>query len=323
MHGFNVTVLAYGQTGSGKTYTMGGVEASTVESDNDDGLILRFLRDLFTALRTEVSVKTIKISFLEIYCDEIRDLLGERARSSSQHGGRQASGAKLTIHEDDQDVWVEGLQQVEVKSVNEALDLLRTGRQRQTVGAHALNDQSSRSHAVYTLEVSRTFNNEIKRAKLTFVDLAGSERVKKTLQEGHGMKEGSHINKVQDPSRKEEQSPLSFDTFVNRMTALYDQRSRQHQFVHRLQQRFRHLASLLAVANADNQVNELSKYTLNHQFDQLQQQLSRFERLAADRLWTRLQNREVAIENYTAVWNDQMAEVFLSDDGMSTVASSP
>ncbi|EEY54187.1 kinesin-like protein [Phytophthora infestans T30-4] len=446
MHGFNVTVLAYGQTGS-----------------------------------------------------------GERARSSSQHGGRQASGAKLTIHEDDQDVWVEGLQQVEVKSVNEALDLLRTGRQRQTVGAHALNDQSSRSHAVYTLEVSRTFNNEIKRAKLTFVDLAGSERAKKTLQEGHGMKEGSHINtlgnvinalgsrqrslqllnsprvssrgtgsgnvtprhvpyrsskltrllrdalggnsvtlfienatihsisekysprlsskredgslsrrvmidqatqyeplcpqherktlidyvllspseifrevhnqkklegapspwphrrrqdnessvskaksqsrsktrdvlhdllqctrqlvenspvfgdfdrnpEVQDPSRKEEQSPLSFDTFVNRMTALYDQRSRQHQFVHRLQQRFRHLASLLAVANADNQVNELSKYTLDHQFDQLQQQLSRFERLAADRLWTRLQNREVAIENYTAVWNDQMAEVFLSDD---------
>ncbi|KAI9985849.1 hypothetical protein PInf_024629 [Phytophthora infestans] len=194
MHGFNVTVLAYGQTGSGKTYTMGGVEVPTVESDNDDGLILRFLRDLFTALRTDVSVKTIKISFLEIYCDEIRDLLGERARSSSQHGGRQASGAKLTIHEDDQDVWVEGLQQVEVKSVNEALDLLRTGRQRQTVGAHALNDQSSRSHAVYTLEVSRTFNNEIKRAKLTFVDLAGSERAKKTLQEGHGMKEGSRIN---------------------------------------------------------------------------------------------------------------------------------
>ncbi|KAG3243161.1 hypothetical protein PI124_g12013 [Phytophthora idaei] len=190
--GFNVTVLAYGQTGSGKTYTMGG---AAVGSGNDDGLILRFLRDLFDALRNEASMKTtIKVSFLEIYCDEIRDLLVERARGSSQNGGRQSSGPKHTIHEDDNDVWIEGLQQVNVKTVNEALNLLKTGRQRQTVGAHALNDQSSRSHAVYTLEVSRAFANEIKRSKLTFVDLAGSERVKKTLLEGHGMKEGSHIN---------------------------------------------------------------------------------------------------------------------------------
>ncbi|KAL3666450.1 hypothetical protein V7S43_008698 [Phytophthora oleae] len=195
MHGFNVTVLAYGQTGSGKTHTMGGAETSELQSGNDDGLILRFVRDLFNALGTEASLKTtIKVSFLEIYCDEIRDLLvdgGERARSFSQNGSRVS---RLTIHEDDYDVRVEGLQQVKVKSVAEALALLRTGRQRQTIGAHALNDQSSRSHAVYTLEISRTFANEIKRAKLTFVDLAGSERVKKTLMEGQGMREGSHIN---------------------------------------------------------------------------------------------------------------------------------
>jgi hypothetical protein len=194
LHGFNVTVLAYGQTGSGKTHTVGGAETSVPRCDEDDGLIPRFLRDLFGALRDEATVKTTaKVSFLEIYCDDIRDLLvdgGERARSST----RQSSGPRLAIHEDDHDVWVEGLQLVNVKSVDEALDLLTTGRQRQTIGDHALNDHSSRSHAVYTLEVTRAFANEIKRAKLTFVDLAGSERVKKTLMEGQGMKEGSHIN---------------------------------------------------------------------------------------------------------------------------------
>ncbi|KAG1709228.1 hypothetical protein DVH05_019872 [Phytophthora capsici] len=192
IHGFNVTVLAYGQTGSGKTYTMGGSET---RSSNDDGLILRLLRDLFDVLKNEASLKTTaKVSFLEIYCDEIRDLLvdgGERPRSLSQNSYRTS---RLTIHEDDCDVRVEGLQEIKVQSVVEALTLLRTGRQRQTTGAHALNDQSSRSHAIYTLEIARAFANEIKRAKVTFVDLAGSERVKKTLMEGQGMKEGSHIN---------------------------------------------------------------------------------------------------------------------------------
>lgn len=191
LHGFNVTVLAYGQTGSGKTHTMGG---AAITGDGD-GLIPHFLRDLFEALRKEASIKTTaKVSFLEIYCDEIRDLLVESASDTARNTARQNSATRLTIHEDDQDVWVEGLLQVKVKNVDEAVNLLKAGRQRQTIGAHALNDHSSRSHAVYTLEVSRVFADEIKRAKLTFVDLAGSERVKKTLMEGQGMKEGSHIN---------------------------------------------------------------------------------------------------------------------------------
>ncbi|GMF27544.1 unnamed protein product [Phytophthora lilii] len=177
---------------------MGGSNGPALESVTDNGLIPHFLRDLFKALRSDASVKTTaKVSFLEIYCDEIRDLLadgGEPARGITQNGIRQSSAPRLTIHEDDQDVWVEGLQQTSVKTVDEALRLLQAGRQRQTTGSHALNDHSSRSHAVYTLNVSRVFGNKIKQAKLTFVDLAGSERVKKTLLEGQGMKEGSHIN---------------------------------------------------------------------------------------------------------------------------------
>ncbi|KAG6619384.1 cyclin-Y-like protein [Phytophthora cinnamomi] len=198
LHGFNVTVLAYGQTGSGKTYTMGGATRLETAFDSSEGLIPHFLRDLFEALRNEASMKTTaKVSFLEIYCDEIRDLLvadGDTTRSTAHNNPRQNSATRLTIHEDDQDVWVEELNQVKVKNVGEAVNLLKAGRQRQTIGAHALNDHSSRSHAVYTLEVSRVFADEVKRAKLTFVDLAGSERVKKTLMEGQGMKEGSHIN---------------------------------------------------------------------------------------------------------------------------------
>ncbi|GMF54992.1 unnamed protein product [Phytophthora fragariaefolia] len=192
LHGFNVTVLAYGQTGSGKTYTIGGSEA---ESESSDGLIPHFLRDIFEVLRKEASLKTTaKVSFLEIYCDEIRDLLVDANNATRQNNSRQSLGQKLTIHEDDQDVWIDGLKHVKVKTVEEAINLLKVGRQRQTVGAHALNDHSSRSHAVYTLETLRVFAGETKRAKLTFVDLAGSERVKKTLMEGQGMKEGSHIN---------------------------------------------------------------------------------------------------------------------------------
>ncbi|KAG7387343.1 hypothetical protein PHYBOEH_008264 [Phytophthora boehmeriae] len=195
LFGFNVTVLAYGQTGSGKTHTMGrAITSSSKSSQVDEGLIPRFLRDLFTELRSEPTVKTTaQVSFAEIYCDEIRDLLAEEC-PINRLGSRSRSASSLAVHEDDQEVWVGGLQQVKVKNVDEALDLLNTGRQRQTTGAHALNDQSSRSHVIYTLEILRAFADELKCAKLTFVDLAGSERVKKTLVEGQSLKESIQIN---------------------------------------------------------------------------------------------------------------------------------
>ncbi|KAG2980961.1 hypothetical protein PC118_g10876 [Phytophthora cactorum] len=378
---------------------------------------------------------------------------------ASQNGGRQSSGPKHTIHEDDNDVWIEGLQQVNVKTVNEALNLLKTGRQRQTVGAHALNDQSSRSHAVYTLEVSRAFANEIKRSKLTFVDLAGSERVKKTLLEGHGMKEGSHINigllalgnvinalgsrqrplqrlnstgvsgrgtgsgnvtprhvpyracvspeitnsnetlntlqyanrarSIQNKAQKNVEEAVTEDMIVDATSVdlvtereIYALREQVAALRLQLDQALAAAAeardsSLVDIApvdhssspqnpdndlmpktrkspkskcrlrvvpleldlpdytnvrdmscslqrkgvvskiselHVDNQMNELSKYTLEHQLDSLQQHLTALERLAADRLWTRLQHRETAIENYAGVWSDKLAEIFLSDD---------
>lgn len=201
LNGFNVTVLAYGQTGAGKTYTVGNKTSRTPSASpvqplgakgaqphrlgDDDGLLPRFLCDLFAALRQEPSVKTIQVSFLEIYCDEVRDLLQSRSH---------AKGQQLAIREDEHKVWVENLRQLQVENVQKALELLNLGRSRQVVSANAINDKSSRSHAIYTMEVARKFVNEIKKTKLTFVDLAGSERVKKTQVEGVQMRESIQIN---------------------------------------------------------------------------------------------------------------------------------
>lgn len=200
LNGFNVTVLAYGQTGSGKTYSVGNRTSFAPSSSPDrakqispprigekDGLLPRFLCDVFAALKSEPSTKTMKVSFLEIYCDEIRDLLQDKTRS-------MAKGKPLTIREEANKVWVENLRHVQVDTVEKALEWMNIGRQRQATSATAMNDQSSRSHAIYTLEVSRKFAHEIKMAKLTFVDLAGSERIKKSKVEGTQLKESIQIN---------------------------------------------------------------------------------------------------------------------------------
>lgn len=200
LNGFNVTVIAYGQTGAGKTYTVGNraiispcpsPETGRSSDKNrltgpEDGLIPRFLIDLFDRMRAEPSVKSIHVSFLEIYCDEIHDLLGPRGSASKERS--------LIIRDDEHRVTVENLQQVQVETVEKALELLSLGRARQAVGSNALNDQSSRSHAIYTIEVCRKFAHDIKNAKLTFVDLAGSERLAKTHVQGMRMKESIQIN---------------------------------------------------------------------------------------------------------------------------------
>lgn len=205
LNGFNVTVLAYGQTGSGKTYTVGkrtsfapscspdrAKQTSSPRISEKDGLLPRFLCDIFAALKSEPSTKTMKVSFLEIYCDEIRDLLQDKTRSLAK--------GKLAIREEAHKVWVENLRHVQVDTVEKALEWMNAGRHRQATSATAMNDQSSRSHAIYTLEVSRKFAHEIKMAKLTFVDLAGSERIKKSKVEGMQLKESIQINGTNCPS---------------------------------------------------------------------------------------------------------------------------
>lgn len=201
--GFNVTILAYGQTGSGKTYTMGtdGGNGKTDYDQNEtispptdsDGVIPRAVYDLFRARQDmeqgEERVK-VKMSYLEIYNEEARDLLSADT----------AEPTTLYIRDSKDGVFVQNLSFLDVKSPRDVSELMEQASTRRVVGSTAMNDVSSRSHAICTLHVTissaENGSSDIKiQSKLTLVDLAGSERIKRTGAEGQRMKEGININK--------------------------------------------------------------------------------------------------------------------------------
>lgn len=226
LEGYNATTLAYGQTGSGKTYTIMGETASSSHSDvhNNSGIIPRAMVALFERLQSQPAVEfQVKLQFLELYGEEIRDLLAPH-----QHH-------KLTIRDlgDDEPEVVGATQQV-VQTADEAMLALTHGMLRRVTGATAMNETSSRSHAILSLLIeqqvvitaastngfsvaspSRSTSSgdsgkdaddeatlleeeqvvQVKRSKFNFVDLAGSERQKRTQSEGKRLKEGIDINK--------------------------------------------------------------------------------------------------------------------------------
>mmetsp|Transcript_22914 Transcript_22914/g.33487 ORF Transcript_22914/g.33487 Transcript_22914/m.33487 type:complete len:1633 (+) Transcript_22914:1-4899(+) len=196
LDGFNVTIMAYGQTGSGKTYTMGTAENDSSDP-NSEGLIPRFVCDLFDNLenfsKEERLEANVKVSFLEIYGEDVYDLLGDSRSTERQ---------SLPVRENDSGlVFVQGLQDVKVLSSEEALSVLTAGTKNRITASTAMNAGSSRSHAVFTIILDQTFRSAESEddttrisSKLTFVDLAGSERIKRTGAEGQRMKEGIQIN---------------------------------------------------------------------------------------------------------------------------------
>lgn len=191
LEGFNVTILAYGQTGSGKTFTMGSSGANLDCQDNQ-GLIPRFVSDLFENLDQSIDAK-VRVSFLEIYGEDIYDLL-----SSSSRGMERPS---LPVRENDQGlVFVQGQQELEVQSAMEALEYLYSGSKNRLTASTNMNSTSSRSHAVFTVTIDQKIQSSAGddphsiSSKLTFVDLAGSERIKRTGADGQRMKEGIQIN---------------------------------------------------------------------------------------------------------------------------------
>ncbi|CAM9480722.1 unnamed protein product, partial [Phaeothamnion confervicola] len=221
LEGFNVTIIAYGQTGAGKTYTMGSEStASDRHGDEQRGLIPRFLQDLFASLNSDDPVRVsakVTASFLEIYGEEIHDLLSTHIDPPNL---QVAENAEKGIH-------VPGLTQAEVSSLDSALGVLQDGVLNRTTARTMMNDTSSRSHAIYTVTLIQTLRvtaaaggddggdgsrpaaaadrddgggegqgtaEEITTSRLTFVDLAGSERLARTMAEGKQMKEGIQIN---------------------------------------------------------------------------------------------------------------------------------
>eukprot|EP01046_Picozoa_sp_COSAG06_P015047 COSAG06_NODE_952_length_11333_cov_2.718355_5_plen_1388_part_00 len=194
--GYNATILAYGQTGSGKTFTMGTADTSGV-GDESLGIIPRAIGRVFEDVdeRQEQISITVKASFLEIYNEEIKDLLAP--------GGRAAEGRQsIMIRESpDGSINVNGLTEVVVSSCADTLALLQTGATSRTTGSTLMNSVSSRSHGIFTLSLEQRFppadgsaHEEVRLSKFHFVDLAGSERQKRTKATGDRLKEGISIN---------------------------------------------------------------------------------------------------------------------------------
>ena len=195
LSGYNATVLAYGQTGSGKTFTMGTARDASRDFASETereplGVIPRVMRTLFErveALPGDNSVR-IKVGFIEIHKEEIRDLL------------RPKSAVSLRDSPDGGGVTLVGACEKEVCTIEQMAEALRDGSNARATAATGMNDRSSRSHAVFTIHVETALTGAeapgaTTRAKMHLVDLAGSERAKRTKAEGARLREGIQINK--------------------------------------------------------------------------------------------------------------------------------
>ncbi|NWI69507.1 KIF4 protein, partial [Todus mexicanus] len=188
--GYNATVLAYGQTGSGKTYSMGSTYTANQEHDPSVGVIPRVIKLLFKEKEQKQDWEFIlKVSYLEIYNEDILDLLCSSRERSSQ----------INIREDPKEgIKIVGLTERSVSSEQDTVSCLEQGNNSRTVASTAMNSQSSRSHAIFTICIDQKKKNDKNsgfHSKLHLVDLAGSERQKKTKAEGDRLKEGININK--------------------------------------------------------------------------------------------------------------------------------
>ncbi|KIK65542.1 hypothetical protein GYMLUDRAFT_258281 [Collybiopsis luxurians FD-317 M1] len=186
LDGFNATVFAYGATGCGKTHTISGTES-------DPGVIYLAMADLFQRIedRKDDYIAEVVVTFLEIYNEEIHDLLAEPS-SAKPRGG-------LTIRED-KTVKVAGLVELSPKSAEEVKQIVLQGNQRRTQSPTHANETSSRSHAVLQVHVTQSprtasLSEEKTIATLSIIDLAGSERAAATTNMGQRMVEGANINK--------------------------------------------------------------------------------------------------------------------------------
>ncbi|CAB4406595.1 unnamed protein product [Rhizophagus irregularis] len=181
--GYNGTVFAYGQTGSGKTHTMMG------DMDNEEfkGLIPRIVEQIFHSIIDSPSTMeyTVKVSYMEIYMEKIRDLLNPQ-------------NDNLPIHEEkNRGVYVKGLLEVYVSSVQEVYEVMKRGGNARIVAYTNMNAESSRSHSIFVITVNQKNLNDgsVKSGKLSLVDLAGSEKVGKTGASGQTLEEAKKINK--------------------------------------------------------------------------------------------------------------------------------
>ena len=195
-NGYNATMLAYGQTSTGKTYTMGSGQLSNMK-DEEIGIIPRVIFMIFNEIekRKLQSEFIIKVSFLEIYNEDIHDLLGSNSMVPEK---------PISIREDKGNIFLMGLHEEIVVNCEEMMTCLEKGTLQRIVASTLMNATSSRSHAIFTINIEQqtievqpevTEGQEYMIGKFHFVDLAGSERAKRSGASGATLREGISINK--------------------------------------------------------------------------------------------------------------------------------
>lgn len=178
------------------------------------GIIPNSFHHIFDHIaRTQHKKFLVRVSFLEIYNEEIKDLL---VKGSKNGNAKSASGLDLKEHPDT-GVYVKDLSTFVVKSVEEMDLLMETGNKNRSVGATLMNEQSSRSHSIFTITIESSEpgpdgEDHYVVGKLNLVDLAGSERQSKTGATGDRLKEATKIN-------------LSLSALGNCISALVDGKS--------------------------------------------------------------------------------------------------
>ncbi|XP_018588172.1 kinesin-like protein KIF13B isoform X3 [Scleropages formosus] len=322
--GYNACIFAYGQTGSGKSFTMMG-------SADQPGLIPRLCSALFE--RTEQQKRegesfTVEVSYMEIYNEKVRDLLDPK-------GSRQA--LKVREHKV-LGPYVDGLSRLAVASYKDIESLMSEGNKSRTVAATNMNEESSRSHAVFNIILTHTLmdlqsgTSGEKVSKLSLVDLAGSERAAKTGAAGERLKEGSNINKslttlglvisaLADQGAGKNKSKFvpyrdSVLTWLlkdslggNSRTAMvatvspaadnYDETLSTLRYADRAKSIVNH-----AVVNEDPNARIIRE--LREEVEKLREQLTQAESMKAPELKERLEESEKLIQEMTITWEEKL-----------------
>ncbi|XP_067301440.1 kinesin-like protein KIF1C [Pseudorasbora parva] len=186
--GYNVCIFAYGQTGAGKSYTMMGKQ-----EPGQQGIIPQMCEDLFKRTSENADLElsySVEVSFMEIYCERVRDLLNPKSKGALRVREHPIMGP-----------YVEDLSKLAVTSYRDIRELMDSGNKARTVAATNMNETSSRSHAVFTIVFTQHRRDQLtgldteKVSKVSLVDLAGSERADSSGAKGLRLKEGANINK--------------------------------------------------------------------------------------------------------------------------------
>ncbi|XP_074065285.1 kinesin-like protein KIF13B isoform X1 [Macrotis lagotis] len=322
--GYNACIFAYGQTGSGKSYTMMGTA-------DQPGLIPRLCSGLFERTQKEENEEQsfkVEVSYMEIYNEKVRDLLDPK-------GNRQT----LKVREHNVlGPYVDGLSKLAVTSYKDIESLMSEGNKSRTVAATNMNEESSRSHAVFKIILTHTLydvqsgTSGEKVGKLSLVDLAGSERATKTGAAGDRLKEGSNINKSlttlglvisaladQSAGRNKNKFVPYRDSVLtwllkdslggNSKTAMvatvspaadnYDETLSTLRYADRAKNIVNH-----AVVNEDPNARIIRD--LREEVEKLREQLTKAEAMKSPELKDRLEESEKLIQEMTVTWEEKL-----------------